>query len=516
MKQFQTILGIVSSILVIISSTIVISSGVLGIAGKSFSTETQTWKYEGSNPQLDGTEGVFIWMEGYVELDDRYNDKYYSTAWKSHSGQTLAEPVFMKEAYVNVYETGRAWNGANIRTEDKQYMMYYWYEWYINGEIARTWPENQPATIPWILSYPSGEIYRVNLAVDDFPILGEQTGELEVVLKCTTNLYHAGVFGNWDLDLELVEKPLAKDGAYLKSGAGKVKAVDELVEIGDSAKILVETGNIHNQGWTMRFYPPEYVGLDSSDYGKSNPLNGFSGQDNYRGYVYFEVPDGWFEIGQEDSEVRVELWNQLWQESVTTFFTIDNKEWAPGYGEDPNSKIVSVEGNFEIGESLTVTLHANPNNETKSQISHFWVYVYYGEPGAMPGFSQDYIINKAKYDADPNGDARFSFNIPRDGNIVIRALAVDEDGRTSEPGYYGIVIYPIEDGTPGFGEWVTKHFPWIANSLVYIIAFAIILISAVIFYLWWKWQFDLLYLIIALALIIITGIAGIYYAGVTP
>jgi len=508
-------IGVILLIALVFSTVGYVAMNPATIAGEPFDTETTVYIYESASWKVRTN----------IELSDRYNDGYFSTDWKSHSGQSLAEPIFISDAYIEIMqlEKGLFFDPKIVSPDYSNSCIDYWYEWYVNGEIYRTNPIEEPYHLfdgdiydgDWDIPFESWQ--RFPIFVDDCPIIGSETGEIEVVLKANFKLMHQGWAGDDVLEFEGDNSPLSKDGAYLKSGAGTVRATEELVEVGDSVDILVETGNIHGEGWTIKAYPPSYVGSTPEIYDAGNPLDGFSGQDNFRGYVNFDVPLDWWVIGEEDSECRVELFNHLWRESVTTFFTIDNKEFAPMYGEDSNDMIVSVEGDFEVGAKISVVLHAEVNNLTQTPISHFYAYVYYGVPGTMPGFAQDYILDKEKYYADANGDASFSFNIGRDGNVVIRIIAIDDDGRSSEPAYYGITVYPVEDGIPGYAGWVTPEFPFVMTAFCW----ALLVVSAIISillgaFLHYGLQVELHWTIIFAIISKLCGAGIIYYVGTHP
>ncbi len=239
------------------------------------------------------------------------------------------------------------------------------------------------------------------------------------------------------------------DEAYIKDGSGSVRVQpssdgDDTFEEGETVTINVETGASNqtaldtvDKGWCLRLYQPNGDQYTEGDWPRM--LDDFSHQ-----YVEWTVPVDIWNSDWGVNRWEVELSNLLLPQSEDDFLTVDEAENMPVMDD------ISVGTPYaEVGESITVSMSAIPNERTGFEIREFYVDVYYG----MPNSKGDYIMEGATYPADSNGDRTFSFVASKDGHVTIEARAVDISNRTSSPRTTSVDVsdepIPTEKYSPG-------------------------------------------------------------------
>jgi len=393
---------------------------------------------------------------GHVQI----NQQEIAVGWKPSSTGALSEAVSIDVATIRI-----EWASLGLATM-AGIDVEYWYEWYLGSNLLlpgeAEYGNGQPVVNPgnkhtMAELVDNSDGYRTfSLGVEpDIYLKGQPDGILTCVLKAdiTTRVFDP----LWTLntiDTEVRENNiLGYFNSRLLPGMGNVICGGDLPDIvgeGEYVQFKIQTGFSHGNGWTVLINNPrvgdpiEYTG------------GGFTGQDNFNAVVSWLVPNGWFIPGGQDQKVQIELYSHLWLESYTTFFVIDDPALAP-IGP-PSGVISSVDGSWETGSTMSISLEGVPNVETNEPITGFWLYVYYGAPGSFPGSRFDlFIIENEWVEANSNGEATKDFMIPvnKNGQITIKANAVDIAGRTSLGDFYTATafdstpIYPIPDPTPG-------------------------------------------------------------------
>jgi len=457
------------------------------------------------------------------------NQEEISTGWKPSSTGALSEAVSIDVSTVEL-----DWENLGVLTVAGA-SLEYWYEWYLGpnlllpgqAEYANGQPIVNPGNIHTMIESIENDegdrIYSLGLEPDIY-LKGQPDGILTCVLKADITTVVRDPFWNLGLpDIEVRENEiLGYFNSILRPGFGLVQcggALPDIIAEGQEVKFLLQTGFSHGNEWTVFINNPREEGkIEFTG-------DGFTGQDNFGSkIVSWTVPLGWFIPGGQDQEVRIELYSHLWLESWTTFFTIDDPALAPT--GDPSGVITSIDGTWEVGSTMTIHLKGVPNEETNERITGFWLYVYYGSPGSFPSVESGLlIINKEWITADINGEGIKGFMIPdnKEGQISIKASAVDIAGRTSLSDFYTAVAfdstppYPVPDDSSGDlpgdvpdpNPEATPEYPFETSPLViglFIAGIILSIVTLVVIYIYFKnlfipWGFILAIVIFLLFII---------------
>lgn len=460
MVKLRTVAIVIVIVSLVVGSLIGVSLSAFPDVGTSFTDST------------DITFETPFWKtKGHIEFLDE-NDHTYSTGWKPEGGNVKSEQIVFTST-VSVFSTGKALYSTGMEgIKDHDNVMEYWYKIYINGVEVKAFPQNYE-TNPYELNpgeiiIEDGEWYTLNLKTETYNIVGSVTGDIEVKLFGSFRLWHINLLFQKIIDLTVDGEMMGKDGAYLKSGVGYVRIGDslpDLIEEGSDVTFYLQTGFTHGDGWTVYFVQSTGVKHEFRE-------DGFNGQDGFGSLVDFTIPVGWF-IPGGDNEVEIELYNHLWQESMSTFFVIDDIDLAPG------KPIITWQTDYKAGSDVSVSVSSIPNNISNSPISYFRVYAYYGEPGSMPGsdFPSEFLIFKTDYSAQ-NNQADFSFMLIENqgGQVSMKINAIDQEGRASLGEFKSMnTVLPNEEGGGDDDDDVDYPFTLTLPGIIILIIAAIII-----------------------------------------
>lgn len=418
------------------------------------------------------------WTEGDVEHHKGHegqvtnSDTHYAT---SHLSNADSEDITAQG------QARRVDGLTPYSLEQYRYIAYY------EGTEIRSYPPND-GWLDWPTVWLLNEWYFAEAWT--FNVVGELVGQLEIKMECKMNAVFP--WSDW-------EGVMARDGAYLESGKGEIYVYgsQEVFEEGDSAPIFVRTGFTNGAGWTVKLYPPP----DRPDLSTTTIT---TMGDDAQQIVEILIQDGWFQSGGINI-FTVELWNHLFDVGFTQIFTIDQYERMPGTPD------LTYEA---AGNTLTITASAE---STYADITEFWVWAWYGD-FTMPSMSdgQSWIIynqhNAASQTTGSNYTATFTVQAKNfDGNVMIKTIARDGEGRSSEPAYLSAIV---EGGSFTDIEPPTKQaFLW--TAMVYVVLFVGILLSSLLFirsYLAGSVEMGAVWLAVGTIITIIVT----YIVGVTP
>jgi hypothetical protein len=266
-----------------------------------------------------------------------------------------------------------------------------------------------------------------------------------------------------------VDEPLVGwDGAYLKSGRGEIYLPSNQLgpfEEGEVVKLFARTGYTSANKWVVKIYPPP----GRTDLVQSGTIISNLADDTQT-YVSWTVPVGAFKAQTGDplmNQWRAELWNDYFDVGFEQLFTIDQHERAP---------LISSIDAINNGGSFTYILNCN---RTYAELSTVVVYAWYGYGGTtMPSTSdgESWIFNGKPFPVT-NNIATFTVTPKNvDGTIIVKAILVDVEGRTSMPEYSSITVVAGSTG-PGPSP-LSQPFIWTWVAIL-IVVVAIISISAI-------------------------------------
>jgi len=382
---------------------------------------------DGWNPT--GEIGEKYDIEGRVHL----SKTSYATSWQTN-GQS--------EDIVAVAQV-RELPGHSILHK----ITHYRYKAFDGDILINTLPVN---TNDWISAPPNimptpGVWYDLSPWI--FNIDGSRTGELTVVLEVKMSL----ITGQTSF-----VGPISWDGAYLKSGEGElyITSGDRSYEEGEKVDIFVRTG--WSDSWTVKLYPP------TTRPNLFTPITLDTPGNDIRKTIQVTIEDGWFMEGdRQGNTFRVELWTTLFQYAFTDIFTIDDLSRAP---EKPELTSVTNDN------VLTVTATAEA---TYKPIEEFGVWAWYGST-TMPSTqdSESWILYDKSYaPQNANGenytitfDATAKVNY--DGNVYVRVIAFDEDGRGSEHAFLQAVVEDGEFDEVDHGDRQKGGYQWTILAIV--------------------------------------------------
>lgn len=233
-------------------------------------------------------------------------------------------------------------------------------------------------------------------------------------------------------------KEILHDEAYLISGAGDLAIVGEqtVYEEGDTITFEVDTGysgttqGTSGEGWELRVY--------NSDGNEVKTWNIADDKRNLR--KSYTIPDDAYKL--HGSNIwKVELWNVLFNQKETEFYTIGlgMMEQIPGIPVISFDKTV-----YEQGDTCTVAMISEPNPLGRDAIYEFYVKAYWqGHIGST------YVYGPAFVSASGNS-ATVSFTLA-DGDkyLIVEASAWDapsgQGGLMSETGKS--MVY-VKDANP--------------------------------------------------------------------
>lgn len=376
------------------------------------------------------TEGGEASKSGYA-FKANFDDNKYATAWISN----------MDSESITLTTQIKRWaviTGAEVKSVR--------FNLYFETMLIKTIPETGWINVPDINFWEGGQWYTV--ASQTTTIKGELVGRLkvELVVKIDDMWPYPdfeGEVGAWD-------------GAYLESGRGQIYLYGDQgpFEEGESARVYVSTGYTGIEaGWTVRLNaPPDRTDLFTVRNVGTIP-------DNADRIVSILIEDGWFKIGSTNT-FTVELWNHLFDVGFTQIFTIDLRERAPG---------TPVITRAWTGNLATITVSSQ---RTYADIDTFIIWAWYGEE-TMPSLSdgESWVQNGVQYQASPTGTGNYTamFTIQaknQDGNIRVKIIARDVEGRSSAPGYLELIV---ENGNFEDARDPTISQPFLWTWLVVII-----------------------------------------------
>ena len=356
------------------------------------------------------TATVDSWTEGGIGLahgwDGRgtLSDTDYATSWISNadSEDITYQGEFMIDETFTFHQPTK-----------------YYYVAELNGaQLARYPSTGYIDDIPQHLVWVRDKWY--NLDVWTFNVKGEVVGQLKVYT--VMHLDGGFLYDNW-------EDEFGWDGAYLHSGRGEIFAYGDKgpFEEGEAAQIFVRTGFTNGNGWTVKLYPP----ADRTDL-STQTLKTLADDDE--DIISITVQSGWFKEGSTN-EFRVELWNHLFSVGFDHFFSIDDRELAPGTPTITKSWTGST-ATFQISSVATY-----------KDIDKFVVWAWYGgrtKPSLDDG--ESWILYSKDYPATATIDGdTFTTTVTieaknKDGNVVIEVVARDPDGRNSGPAIAQLIV----------------------------------------------------------------------------
>jgi hypothetical protein len=223
----------------------------------------------------------------------------------------------------------------------------------------------------------------------------------------------------WDFGLNSGINKLSEDEAWLKSGIGLVKVIDDVVEEGQTATFHVETGYASStkidvpsvlEGWFLDIYNPAGTSVRT-----------WKIPDNFNGEYYWLVPTGSYKPTW-DNTYRIVLRNELLMQDDDWFFTV-----GPGMLDQipakPTFKILEGTEPFDKGEKITVRLSCV---KTYNNVKGFNVWVSYE---TTAGGTTEYLIYKQFFSATLAADGTYwadvSWSWPEAGNAKLEASTLD-------------------------------------------------------------------------------------------
>lgn len=391
-------------------------------------------------------------VTGHVELDQTD----YAVGWKPGAEPKSEKFLVSQDPKQNVTRasyidiSGKATISFGVIDAGYARVEKIWYEWYIDDTLIKKSAYQKSGVDKEKIGGSSGTFSQENterhyLGEGSATTTKEGVSTLEVRLYGDVSFYTQDfphVTGSWSTP---TTKLLSSDKARLHSGAGSVKIggkLQDVVEVGEKAQFFVETGYTRGEGWDLYVVPPAGSGQQRYLYKSYG--------DNVGETDSIEIPANWFTYGGEN-RVELQLYNNLWKEASSTFFSIDDKELQPSIGD---VRLSSTKVN--IGDSVKLTMEATPNEKSNESIDKFFVQVYYGEQYTQPGDSDAWIYyNKYVTATDKDGDGVYEgeldFQTAYSGNVVARVNAQDSAGRTSEGKYAQLSSYDPDKGDGGGG-----------------------------------------------------------------
>jgi hypothetical protein len=187
--------------------------------------------------------------------------------------------------------------------------------------------------------------------------------------------------------------------------------------------------------------------------------------------VSIEIETGWFTPSGNylDNEFQVELWNDLFDIGFVQLFAIDFLERAPG------QPVLSW---MAEGQHVIITAFSQV---TFTDIDGFVVWAWYGDR-TMPSTQDEesWILYREEFNGVASGvdNVTMTFTVPsknKDGAVVVKVLATDVDGRTSEPSFLSFVV---EQGSFEGGDPLGQPYIW--GIIVYVLIAAGLILGAVV------------------------------------
>jgi hypothetical protein len=226
---------------------------------------------------------------------------------------------------------------------------------------------------------------------------------------------------------------------YLVSGLASLSVSPEVVQNGGTVKISYSTGG-------GAFYIQIY---GSKAYNGGKVVKNYTVNQWTTSTITYTVPNNAF-VNTSDptgNQWTVMIWNQYIPWSMQKFFTINYINSTP---PTPSIKIISGynSNGYTIGTKITVQVTVYENNYTHSPITYVIVNVYQPVAGAMPApGSPNWIMYNQEIQV-PSGtnQVTFSFTVPMNGTIVIKAQSIDSQGRASNTA--SINVYGIPNPPP--------------------------------------------------------------------
>lgn len=361
----------------------------------------------------------------------------------------------------------------------------------INGVRTNTWTSERVE----VADSAVGKEQWIPLADKIITLTNPFEGRITVELWA----YHS-----WDLYfVNSGDDKIAEDFAELRTGIGSITAPDDVIEEGEYAKFTVKTGystslktdGSYDSGWTVNVY---CLRTGSNVFTKTLG-------DDVQTVISWLVPDGAF-VTVGDNTYRAVLRNELWDKDFDDLFVI-GAGMSDMIPELPTYELVSGDYPFEPGESITVQMHAESNEDTDSPITGFWVNVFYET--ATGSATTQFIYDHRWFEATPTatgGTAVVSFVFPEAGYVRLTASAQDANNLNSGNSEMRWTVYD-DDGGDDDGD-DSEDIDW--NSII-----IVLILIAGAFVVYTQAPFPPFYkLLIAMALVIIAAYFAMQAFGV--
>jgi hypothetical protein len=251
--------------------------------------------------------------------------------------------------------------------------------------------------------------------------------------------------------LGLVEDPIgnpiktwklfAQDDAYVKQGVGSVQFLADRYEVSQVARAEYTLGwatsskitGPSTQGWTITIFSGAQGKIVKTE---SVPGN----KDITKGIIEYKVVPEDFKLttfcGEASSLnfLRVEVFNNLVQNDNDDATTIDVAELGPG-----KPTIALDKRTYKVGDSLTVSLAAEPNPETNLPVCGLRLKIFYKDP----------VSTLVDTDLKEGQNTYTIGALPDKGVIVVESWSFDAAGRPSEISVAEVRVFGENDFIAG-------------------------------------------------------------------
>ena len=279
-------------------------------------------------------------------------------------------------------------------------------------------------------------------------------------------------------DLDKDWQLAARDDARIIDGSGDVNWNTGTAQVGQTVTAAYEIGYAYSSkfdgglagGWTLDIF--------SGARGANVP--GFSGKvitgadpdtgpEIVPGSVDYTVSEEDFaltdrcNVASSKNYLRVTIRNNLVKADTDSLTTVDKLALAP-----PAPSISLDKTQYEIGDSITIVLVAEPNAQTQLPICGIHLTIAYSDLAADPLFDGDvgtFIGDELGLIAE-----KTYFSLPDDGRLVITAWSYDAASRGSVPSEASVMVIDPTDPTEGIPIFI------LVMIMVSLIVVAIILL----------------------------------------
>jgi len=379
-----------------------------------------------------GEIGAIRDFEGRVTL----SKTNYVSSWKTNGGsEDIVATIDVRKVVV-----------ASLHLIDK----YRYVATDTTGRVIKTHPINADEWItPPPVHFPTkNEWYHLETWI--FQIPAQTTGQLTISLFVETHW-------DWGADSTTGDGSMGWDGANIKSGEGELRITsgEGAYEEGEDVSVFVKTG--WADSWHLKLYPPSTrPGLFSA-----YEIKQFD--NDIQETIKIRIQPGWFKEGDKDNNIfKLVLNTGLFEYAHIELFTIDDHERAPG------TPVLTFTTNDDI-------LHIRATAEsTYRPIEEIVVWAWYGG-STMPALSdtESWILYDASYTPENSGhnytiDFDVNAKVNKDGPVVIRVIAFDEDGRSSDHAFLRAIVKDGEFDEVDYGR-DTDGFQWTITTILIIL-----------------------------------------------